>query len=47
MKNKPMKEGFAFFVLAITTLFVLNSSPDERTATKPKESNKMNCDTNS
>ena len=28
MKNKPIKEGFKFFVLAITTGFVVNFSPD-------------------
>ena len=47
MKNKPIKEGFKFFVLAITTGFVLNFSPDGRTAAKSKESNKMDYDTNS
>ena len=47
MKNNPIKEGFKFFVLAITTGFVLNFIPDGRTAAKSKESNKMDYDTNS
>ena len=45
MKNKPIKEGFKFFVLAISTGFVVNFSPDGRTAAKSKDKNKMDYDT--
>ncbi len=34
MKNKPIKEGFKFFVLAVSTRFAANFSPDGRTAAK-------------
>ena len=36
MKNKPIKEGFKSFILAITTGFVVNFSPDRQTAAKSK-----------
>ncbi len=34
MKNKPIKEGFKFFVLATMQGFVVNFSPDGPTAAK-------------
>ena len=45
MKNKPIKEGFKSFILAITTGFVVNFSPDGQTAAKSKDKNKMDNDT--
>ena len=43
MKNKPIKEGFKFFVLATIQGFVVNFSPDGRTAAK---SDKVDYDIN-
>ena len=37
MKNKPIKEGYKFFVLATKEGFILNFTPDGRTAAKVGE----------
>ena len=34
MKNKPIAEGFKFFVLATSSGFIVNFTPDGRTAAK-------------
>ena len=37
IKNKPIKEGYKFFVLSTTKGFIVNFTPDGRTAEKKKE----------
>ena len=46
IENKPIKEGFNFFVLATMNGFVLSFSPDCRTAAKQPEDGKMDYETN-
>ncbi len=46
IKNKPIKEGFNFFVLATKTRFVISFNPDGRTAVKKAEDGKMDYETN-
>ena len=46
IKNKPIKEGFKFFVLATKNGFVINFSPDGRTAAKKVADGKMDYEVN-
>ena len=46
IKNKPIKEGFKFFVLATKNGFVINFSPDGRTAAKKAADGKMDYEIN-
>ena len=34
MKNKPIREGYKFFALTTTEGFLVNFTPDERSAAK-------------
>ena len=46
IKNKPIKDGFKFFVLATKNGFVIIFSLDGRTAAKESEDRKMDHKTN-